>query len=132
MTEVAPETDQAPSPILTRSQILSSAAVPTERVTVPQLGGAVLVRGMTAGERDDFEAEGLRLSSKGNPAGHLKNYRARLLVQCCVDEQGNRLFKPADVDALTQQSAASIEVLIDAALRLCGMRKEDQEELAKN
>jgi hypothetical protein len=51
--------------VLTRDLILNATELPQERVEVPQLGGEVIVWGLTAAERDRFE--GAMTLVKGMP-----------------------------------------------------------------
>ena len=41
--------------LLSKADILGCNDIPTELVEVPEWGGSVKVRGMTAGERDRFD-----------------------------------------------------------------------------
>jgi len=49
-----------------------------------------------------------------------------------VDENGKRLFRYADVEALGQKSAAALDRIFDVAMSLSGMRDEEVEELIEN
>lgn len=123
--------------------------VKTEEVRVPEWDSEgveawVLVRGMTGIERDDWEAEMApdpqiaqrwnRMSPKERQAvvrQRMQGARARLIARCCVDEEGNRLFSPGDVEMLAQKSAAALERIYKVAARLSGIRDGEVEELAE-
>jgi hypothetical protein len=114
--------------LLSRSDILKATVTPRETVHVKELGGDVIVRGMTGVERDVFEAsciEGRGKTSRFN----MRNFRAKLVANCCVDEQGNRIFTDADVATLGEVRADVIDRLFGVAQRLSGMRDEDLDEL---
>lgn len=121
--------------ILSRDAILNSVDVKTELVAVPEWGGSVYVRGLTAGERDKWEASLYTTEKRGNSfevVAHRDNIRAKFVAASVVDEKGNLLFTPGDIDALTHKSAAPMDRLFSVAQRLSGMSTEDVEELEKN
>jgi len=112
--------------LLSRSDILKATVTPRETVSV--LGGEVIVRGMSGVERDAFEAS--CLEGRGKKQGfNMKNFRARLVALCCIDEQGHRVFSDADAVALGDVRADVIDRLFGVAQRLSGMRDEDVDEL---
>ena len=116
---------------LSKDDILKAAGPRTEEVEVPEWGGSVLVRGMTGRERDEFEAS--LMERRGNemvPAIH--NVRARLMVQCCVDDGGTPLFGVTDIELLGEKSGAALNRVYEVAARLSGLSESDVEELAAN
>lgn len=110
---------------LSRTEILSIIPrLDREPVAVPEWGGAVNVRMMTAAERDRFEvllAEGKRT-----------NFRALLAAFTACDDAGARLFTEADVPALAAQPASALERIAVVALRLCRFTADDVEDIRKN
>lgn len=121
--------------ILSKSEILAAVDLPTETVDVPEWGGEVLVRGLTAAERDAFEQSVVTLNGSGKAAStkmNLSNIRAKLCSLTIVDEDGERLFSDAEVDVLGRKSAQALQRVFDAAQRLSGLSQSDVEELAKN
>jgi len=128
-------TDAVAPPVLTsREAILATQDLPTETVLVPEWGGAVLVRGLTGKERDDYEA-GIMVSRRDGATGkltqtmNLANVRARLVVRSVVDQTGTRIFADADAEVLGDKSASAVARVFDVAQRLSGMRPEDLDEL---
>ena len=119
---------------LTAAAILAADDIPQETVAVPEWGGDVLVRGLTARDRDAFEAETVRYGKgKGSESEmDLRNVRARLLVRTLYDLDGNRLFADADVDALGAKSAAVLTRLFETARKLSGMGDDTIKEAEKN
>lgn len=113
---------------LTRDSILRADDLPREEVAVPEWGGAVWVRTLTAAERDAFEAS----VNPGKGRKNLANFRARLAVLCVVDEKGERLFQDEDAAALGRRSAAALDRITDAALRLSGLSEAGQKEAEGN
>lgn len=119
--------------ILTREQILAAEDLPKETVPVPEWGGDVIVRSMTAVERDDLEAHFLSERAKSKEGvDAVRNFRARTLVLCIVDESGKRLFeKPEDVDALGRKNAAVISRLFGVVERVNGLSETAVGDIAK-
>lgn len=117
---------------LTREEILAAEDIAEELVTVSQWkGGAVLIRGLTAAARDDFEASCIK--GKGRKAEvTIQNMRAKLVALSAVDEAGERLFTEQDVAALGRKSGAALARLYEVAARLSGITDEDLEELKGN
>lgn len=117
--------------VLSRDQILQAQDLPTETVEVPEWGGEVIIRGLTGAERDQFEQSIVETRGK-NTKVNLRNIRAKLVVLCCVDEQGNRIFRDEDAEVLGRKSAVALNRVFEVAQRLSGLRPEDVEELAGN
>lgn len=107
--------------MLTKDAILAAQDLPAEDVDVPEWGGAVRVRGMTAAERDGFETT--CFDGKGKLI--VPNFRAQLVARCVVDEAGARIFGDAEIDVLGGKSGAAVDRLFDVALRLSGMEKPE-------
>lgn len=116
---------------LSKTQIFALDDSVTEAIWVPAWNGYVKVRGLTAAERDKYESEMLEGKGK-NSRINLSNARAKLLVLCCRNEDGSRMFSSAEMSALANKSAAALEPLFDAARRLSAMSEEDIEELTGN
>lgn len=121
--------------MLGREAILQVDDLAQEVVEVPEWGGAVLVRGLTGSERDAFEQDIVQMRRNGKAMTteiDMHNIRAKLCVRCMVDEDGERLFSDADMEALGRKSAQALQRVFDVAQRLSGLTSEDVEELAKN
>ena len=116
--------------MLTREQLIVPI-VPSQTVNVPDLAGDVIVVGLTAAERDAWDAEQYALKEKGELA-HLANFRARLVVRCLVDKHGQRLLTDDDAVALGKQSGRIVDRLFDVARDLSGLASDEQEKEAKN
>jgi hypothetical protein len=114
--------------MLTRDQILKLKDRKTETVKVPEWGGEVLVATMSGADRDAFEA-GI-ITADGKPS--LQNMRAKLAAACVVDEAGNRLFKPADIEALGGKSASALDRIAKVAQRLNKLGDAELEDLKGN
>lgn len=116
---------------LSREQFLSAAVLPIEEVDVPALGGKVRVRGLTLAQRDEYEAS--VIDSRGKRISlNRENLRAKLIVRCVIDANGDRLFKDEDAPAVGHLPAAALEPLFEASQRLSGLSPSDVEDLAGN
>lgn len=120
--------------ILSRDEIRAAEDRPREVVNVPQWGGDVIVTGMSVAEQDKwFEALAQPAAGKGKGKGKPKpdeleisqeNFRARLVVRCCVDEQGVRIFQDDDAEWLAEKSARALNAVWVVAAKLNGLDKE--------
>lgn len=117
--------------VLTKAAILAADDIKTETVPVPEWGGEVLVRGMTAAQRDDYE-QSLMKGKGSDREVNLRNARTKLAVRSVVDADGELLFAEQDVVALGKKSAAALQRVFDVATRLSGLSKEDLVDLTEN
>ena len=117
--------------VLDREAILKANDIEKREVYIPEWGGSVYVRGMTGRERDQFEATIIRQRGR-NTEINMKNARAKLVVMCTVDQEGNRLFTDADVALLSEKSAKALDRIFVVAQELSGITREDMEELTEN
>lgn len=120
---------------LTKDAILTSDDRQVEVVNVPEWGGKVRVRGLTARERDEFEAE-ITEERQGKEGAETKvdtkDIRAKLAQRSMVDGDGGLMFTKAEVTALTQKSAKALNRVFSTAQRLSGLTRKDVDELAGN
>jgi hypothetical protein len=117
---------------LSRDDIMKASDNDPEEVNVPEWGGVVLVRGMTGRERDAFEVSLMTPGRGGKRVMDPANVRAKVVVRCVVDDDGERLFTDADVVEVGGKSAAALERLYAVAARLSGLSDEDQETMARD
>ena len=113
--------------MLSKEQILAAKDCKTETVDIPMWEGSVVVRGLSARDRDEYE-ESLIKGKKRN----MSNARAKLFVKCVIDDSGDLMFNDRDVTPLGAKSAAALDLVFGVALRLSGMNATDVEELEKN
>jgi len=114
--------------LLNRDQILAAHDLKKVEVEVPEWGGSVYVKTITAAERDNFESAIYHNKNKIN----INNVRARLASLTVVDEKGKKLFAPEDIGALGKKSAAALDRVFQAACKINKMTPKDVEELEKN
>ena len=117
--------------LLTKEQILAADDIKTEEVGVPEWGGSLIVKAITAAERDLFDQR-MTKSRKGNEQDNMEDVRASLCVECIIGSDGKRMFTKDDIVALSNKSGAALDRVFAVAQRLAGMDKADLKELAKN
>lgn len=117
--------------LLSKEAILAAEDLPMEEVFVPQWGGSVLVRGLTAKQRGMFTRE-LVDQRKGGNVLRLEQIQIRLCAMSIVQENGNRMFSDNDMAALAAKSAGALQIIFEVAQRLSGLSDEQVEELQGN
>lgn len=125
------------SKYLSRDEILTAEDIETEEVFVSEWAtknnpkGAVLVRGLNAQERDNFQISILEQPGKSVKV-NMTNATSKLAALCIVDENGDRVFSQKDVLELGQKSGSALNKIYTVAQRLSGLSKGDLEELTVN
>lgn len=117
---------------LTKSDIFKQSALPVELVAVPEWGGAVYVRTLTAGERDAYESSCVKVGKGGKVEPSLLNARGRLAALAICDEKGSRLFDDDDANELGRKNARALDRVCEVAKRLSGMGEDSTEQAEKN
>lgn len=117
--------------LLGRNAILEAKDLETKDIPVPEWGGEVRIRMLTGEERDQFEASMVELRKDGSTKSNRENVRARLLILCIVNENGERMFNKADIKLLGRKSAKALERVVNACNELNGISEQDIEELSE-
>lgn len=112
---------------LTKEQIFAAKFDRLKRVHVPEWGGDVWVKALSADERDSFEADNREVREAGGDP--YRGLRARLAVITVCDEAGNLLFDDGDAAELGKRLAGPLDKIADVAMQLCGMSKRDAQQL---
>lgn len=108
-----------------------ATTLPRETVAVPELGGDVIVQGMSGTDRNTYEAA--LLVGKGRKSHvDLSDITAKLLVRCLINEDGSRIFRDDETALIGAVRADALSRLSAVAQRLCGLTDEDVEELGKS
>jgi hypothetical protein len=94
--------------------------LPRQAVPVAELGGEVLLRGMSAKELLSFQQSIQRKDRKGGIAVDEETFAAKLLVRSIVNDRGERMFGDDEWQELEQWPAAVFQRLAEAALKLNG------------
>lgn len=113
--------------LLTREDILGAQDIVTERIPVPEWGGDVIVRSLTARQIEILQD---RIKGKG-----LRGATALLASAAIVDENGKPVFNSriqSEVDALGRKSMAGLQRVMNAILKMNALDPEEVEALAKN
>lgn len=101
--------------VLSKADI-KAPVLPKETVEVPELGGAVIVRGLLLRERLAlFDA-----ANKGDRFGHL----ASLLASCVIDAEGRQLWTVDEWEQFGAQHFEAALRLFEVAGRLAGLDVE--------
>ncbi len=116
--------------LLSRAEILAAEDLTRELVEVPEWGGAVYVRGLTAAEYDAITVSAIEGSGKNHHV-NLANLRVKIVAASVVDEDGKRLFSDSDIKALGNKSAAALQRVFSVAQRLSGLGDEALEKATK-
>jgi hypothetical protein len=111
---------------LSREALLGATQMPTKVVDIPELGGSVTVRGMSAKERTQFEKKFVT-TVRGKQQRNFDAFREQLVVFCAIDPT----FTEADLPALANVRGDVIERIADVAMKLSGITEKDIEELGE-
>jgi hypothetical protein len=113
-----------------REAIFGADDSESEVVTVPQWGGLKIeVRSMTGSDRAAF------MQSFQDDEGKVSweaLYPSLIITTAYDPESGERIFEVGDEAALNSKSAAALELLAGAAMRLSGMSEKAEEEAGKS
>ncbi|MFQ5625041.1 MAG: hypothetical protein ACE5FM_00095 [Methyloligellaceae bacterium] len=114
--------------MVTKSSILESAILDAEPIVVPEWGGEVLVKALSAAEFDSF------LSDVRDTKGEItqKGLVVKLLLLCLCDDSGNALFVAEDEPALARQPMKRLMPVFELAQRQNGINEEETEALLGN
>jgi len=112
--------------LLSKEDILNQPLA-TEDVDVPEWGGIVRVRELTAKERLELG----RSFRQSDEAGQLATYTSLAVGMALVDETGDRLFDNEEMNKLLESSGVVINRLYDVVSRLSGL-KSNSEAAVKN
>jgi hypothetical protein len=120
------------------AEIVRRRPTRTEWVLVPHLGGKVLVRALSASERDEFETSLVKMRGKERTIS-TSNIRAKLCALAIVDPlhfelngEAVRAFSDEQIAELGAVDAGEMSKIYDKAAELSGITEADVEELAGN
>lgn len=118
--------------VLTKEEILQARDVKVESVDVPEWGGSVFVRSITAAERGQIEEAAAKFKESKGKDSFARTFTVRFASLAICDKEGKRLFEDKDIAQLQQKNAAAIARIAEAAQRLSGFTRQEMEELEKN
>ena len=117
--------------VLGRDAILG-APLKSRTIDIPEWGGSVRIKEMTAIEREAFE-EAIISTNGTNPALNKGNIRGWMASFSLVDEDGNRLFSSADdVAALGKTSGTALTLVCSEIQEMNAIGEKEVEELAED
>lgn len=113
------------SKYLSRDEVLAAQDFQTEEVEVPEWGGVVLVRELSA---SDFDAVGFPMVKEDGKldARGARGMGVKIVSLSIIDEEGKRLFTPKDVRALGARAIAPIRRITAVVMDLSGMAAEEE------
>lgn len=131
---------------LNKLQILSAPDVITKEIEVPEWGGWIRIRTITAAERDNYQIRMFReqallrnqlaqQGAKGDVSALVQSKidsqaSATLLKAAIVNDKGQPLFSDADIAALSQKNAEVVDRILVEIKTLNAISPNDVEELA--
>lgn len=118
--------------ILNKEDILQAKDVKIEAVDVPEWGGGVYVRSITAAERGQIEEAAAKFKESKGKDSFARTFTVKFAALAICDEEGTRLFKDDEIAQLQLKNAAAIARVAEVAQRLSGFTKEEMDELEKN
>lgn len=119
---------------MTKEQILDAVDLPLEEIEIEEWGGSVFMRGLTAEERDIFEASFMDDGGEKRKTKNilLDNLRTKLVSLCLCNESGERLFQESDIKSLGKKNSHVIDRLFLRAQALSGIGEDGVKNLSKN
>lgn len=112
---------------LSRDDILNAQDFRTDEIDVPEWGGTVLVRELSAAEADKT---GFSMADKqGNiDLSKAEGLAIRVVALGVIDEKHRRVFTEKDVEALGRRSRLAINRVATRIMQLSGLASETDED----
>ena len=117
-----------PLPLFSRDQILGAEDNVIEPINIPEWGCRAYIRTMRGWERDRWDLA----FTRSKTADSKFNIRAKFAVIVLSNEKGERIFTDSDVQELGKKSAAALDRIFMAGMKLNMVSESDVEELEKN
>jgi hypothetical protein len=101
---------------LNRERLLSAKIdLPQETLDFPELGGSLVVRGLSGKDLSLF----YKIVKKGSGVDE-ENFNARLVVASLFDEKGNRLLKDEEFGIVQEWPGSIFNRLVAASMKVNG------------
>lgn len=114
---------------VSRAGILDAVDLESIEIDVPEWGGVVRLRAMSAADRVAYEDKLATFDEDGASAGvRVVRGLACLIIATVVDEDDEPLFTDADLDALQEKSFEVLNRVAEAAAGINGMGKIEETE----
>ena len=98
--------------LLTKAQILQAQDLKTERLTVKEWGGDVQIQSLTGEKREKLDEV---YQDYENNKGKIRATHISLSI---IDENGEQVFAPEDIEALAKKNSSIIYGIYDRVLEL--------------
>jgi hypothetical protein len=121
-------------PTATRADLLAASGKRRfGEVSLPVSGLTVRYRNLSELELAEFEMEALVAGEDGleNDPEAVKFSRARLIVKCLVDEHGQQLLRPADLDGVNELDSDDTATLYDSLRDFVGIARRVRDARAR-
>lgn len=105
--------------VLSRDQIFSKPDIETDEVDVPEWGGAVRIRSITAAQQKEIAK--IQNNTARSETDRYARGRLQMVVFGCVDKEGSPLFTEDDFAALEERNPGVLNRLSDAIGRISGL-----------
>ncbi len=118
--------------LLSKQQLKAAQSRQLEKVPLPELATAdnpepyVLIRSLTAGEKDRWEESRLRRRGKSRELNY-RYFRASLCALCIVDEDGRPYYSDDEIRELDEMRGSVVDRIYLRAKRLAGVDAEDED-----
>lgn len=119
---------------LTRAEIDAVDDRPTGEVEVPQWGGWVRLRAMSAKQRSMVTGTMIAVDGKdvSFKADEIGNVQLMTVASCLIDEHGASLYTAGELAAIGEKSAGAIEDIYSALQELSGLGEDAVEDAEGN
>lgn len=118
---------------LNLNDIIQATNVKEKQFEVPEWGGHIIIREMTAEARDAYEQSLFVANEKGEFERNLSNARAKLIAACVVGPDGQRMFQTEQhVKALGNMPVSVVDKVFTACQEINALSADDVKELAGN
>ena len=111
--------------LLSKKKFLESNEYEYKDVYIKQLDGEIRVRALSIKDQLAFEE-----TATGND--DQSELMFQLILKCCIDEDGELMFKEEDVNNLKEKSADIIVTLFKSILSINNINQEEIDNIAKN
>ncbi len=110
--------------MLSKEAIFAANDVQIEKVEVPQWGGHVFIKTISAKAQDEWVAYNREQKQDGS-----NNETAAYIAMCVCDESGKLMFEIKEAEQLGEKSSGAMNTIFNKAAKL---NRLDTKELAKN
>lgn len=111
--------------LINKEQFLQNTACEYKDVHIEELGGEIRIKAMSIADQIQFEEESTTIKNQNELI-------FQLILNCCLDEKGVKLFEKDDLIIIKERSAPVILKLFQEILKVNKLDEEEIDKLAKN